>query len=159
MLAEMAIATVLATGPDKAAGECSNYAYVGTGVSLCTKMPNAKEAVCDQVGAPVKVVGTDVWGLDRDGDKVGCESSEGTPPTSSSPTKTSSSPTTPPPVTPTSTKTSESPGGATGSRNEPQLPKTGPTAWALGTAGGVVLVLGAGAAYLARRRRINFTAQ
>lgn len=159
-------------------GNCLAYVYKGTTTSLCDRFAGRSKVNCPEVGAPVRLVGkSDPWGLDRDGNGLGCESQTGPAPTRPTATPTTPPTTTKPPTDPPvegepttrptsrpakpTTTTTPSPSKSTvpaGAIDQPTLPKTGPVAALLLTLGGVVVAGGIGALLASRRRKVRFRA-
>jgi LPXTG-motif cell wall-anchored protein len=131
-------------------------------VDLCDEFPGDADQNCAPNGAidhPVTLVNpaNDPWDLDRDHDGIGCDDAGSASPTPTkstpSPTKSASkAPTHRPSPTPSRSAVASGAGGS-------ELPVTGTPAGVIaGGAAGLVMV-GAVAAVVARRRRIRFNAE
>lgn len=136
---------------------CEAYVYKGSTTDLCGAYPTAKDLDCKLLAKPVQLVtkGVDPWGLDRDGDGIGCDikpsgSASASSSASASPSASASSSSSAAPSASGATTTEAHPDSG------PQLPLTGPSGWWL-FAVGSVLVMGGLAVFAAvRRRRVTF---
>lgn len=150
---------------------CAAYTYKGATAegNVCADFPNTqKDYDCDNLKGKVLVLlnpADDPWGLDADKDGWGCEGpNEGPGNPEPNPSESSSSPA-PKPTKTTSNPTpiqssSSAPNSVSAEDNEddePQLPVTGPSGWALGAAGILLAGLGVTAFALTRRRNTKFT--
>lgn len=166
-------APVYAATPTDTQG-CAAYTYKGATAegNVCADFPDTqKDYDCDNLKGKVLVLlnpADDPWGLDADKDGWGCEGpNEGPGNPEPNPSESSSSPaptkttSTPPPTKPTPSQSSSSAPNSVSTEDneddEPQLPVTGPSGWALGAAGILLAGLGVTAFALTRRRNTKFT--